>query len=158
MAGGKSRIVITEIPYQVNKARLVEKIADLIHEKRIDGIAVGLEKLVSLACPVGEVLEERTLYNGLRLRRVRVPIGVIGIIYEARPNVTVDAAALCFKAGSACILRGGKEAFHSNMAVTSVLQAALERAGLDPGARGETLSCADYARLADAICALRPES
>ena len=104
----------------------------MLDEKRIDGIAVGLEKLVSLACPVGEVLEERTLYNGLRLRRVRVPIGVLGIIYEARPNVTADAIGLAIKSGNAIVLRGSKDAIRSNIAVTKVIKDAVRSVGVDP--------------------------
>ncbi len=104
----------------------------MLNEKRIDGIAAGLEKLMELKCPVGEVLEERTLYNGLRLRRVRVSLGVIGIIYEARPNVTADAIGLCIKSGNAVVLRGSKDALRSNKAVTSVIKTAIAKAGFDP--------------------------
>lgn len=104
----------------------------MLNEKRIDGIAVGLEKLMELRCPIGEVLEERTLYNGLELTRVRVPLGVIGIIYEARPNVTADAIGLCIKSGNAVVLRGSKDALRSNMAVTSVIKNAIAKAGYDP--------------------------
>lgn len=103
-----------------------------LDEKRIDGIAVGLEKLIALHCPVGEVLEERTLYNGLRLRRVRVPLGVIGIIYEARPNVTADAIGLALKSGNAIVLRGSKDALRSNRAVCGVIKRAIAAAGYDP--------------------------
>ena len=104
----------------------------MLDEKRIDGIAAGLEKLVQLKCPVGEVLEERELYNGLRLRRVRVPLGVLGIIYEARPNVTADAIGLAIKSGNAVVLRGSKDAIRSNIAVCSVIKNALREAGFDP--------------------------
>ena len=97
---------------------------------RIEAIAQGVEDVAAQRDPVGRVLSGETRPNGLKIEKVTVPMGVIGIIFEARPNVTSDAAALCLMAGSAVILRGGKEAFHSNMAVTSVLQAALERAGL----------------------------
>ena len=99
-------------------------------EARIEAMAQGVEDVAAQRDPVGRVLSGETRPNGLKIEKVTVPMGVIGIIYEARPNVTSDAAALCLMAGSAVILRGGKEAFHSNMAVTSVLQAALERAGL----------------------------
>lgn len=92
---------------------------------RIAGIAEGCRQVAALPDPIGEVLWQRTRPNGLRIGLRRVPMGVIGIIYEARPNVTVDAAALCFKAGSACILRGGKEAFHSSMCLTQLMRAAL---------------------------------
>ena len=99
-------------------------------EARIEAMAQGVEDVAAQRDPVGRVLSSETRPNGLKIEKVTVPMGVIGIIFEARPNVTSDAAALCLMAGSAVILRGGKEAFHSNMAVTSVLQAALERAGL----------------------------
>ena len=99
-------------------------------EARIEAMAQGVEDVAVQRDPVGRVLSGETRPNGLKIEKVTVPMGVIGIIFEARPNVTSDAAALCLMAGSAVILRGGKEAFHSNMAVTSVLQAALERAGL----------------------------
>ena len=104
----------------------------MLDEKRIDGIATGLEKLMELKCPVGEVLEERTLYNGLRLRRVRVPLGVIGIIYEARPNVTADAIGLAIKSGNAVVLRGSKDAILSNKIITSVIKGAIREAGYNP--------------------------
>ena len=103
-----------------------------LDEKRIDDIAVGLEKLIELHCPVGEVLEERTLYNGLRLRRVRVPMGVIGIIYESRPNVTADAIGLALKSGNAVVLRGSKDALCSNRAMCAVIKGAIREAGYDP--------------------------
>ena len=111
-------------------AQFVDRL--MLDEKRIDGIAVGLEKLIELPSPVGEILEERTLYNGLLLRRVRVPIGVLGIIYEARPNVTADAIGLAIKSGNAVVLRGSKDAILSNRAVTSVIKSAIRSAGYDP--------------------------
>lgn len=98
--------------------------------ERIAGIAEGVRQVAALDDPVGEVLWMKTRPNGLRIGKKRVPMGVIGIIYEARPNVTVDAAALCFKAGSACILRGGKEAFRSSLCLTNLMREALERTGL----------------------------
>lgn len=104
----------------------------MLDEERIDGIAAGLEKLIGLPCPVGEVLEERTLYNGLQLRRVRVPFGVIGIIYEARPNVTADAVGLAIKSGNAVVLRGSKDAIRSNRAIVRVMKDAVRDAGFDP--------------------------
>ena len=111
-------------------AQFVDRL--LLDEKRIDGIAAGLEKLIDLACPVGEVLEERTLYNGLQLRRVRVPLGVLGIIYEARPNVTADAIGLAIKSGNAVVLRGSKDALCSNRAVMRVMKDAIAEKGFDP--------------------------
>lgn len=102
-------------------------------QKRIEDMAEGLLQLVSLEDPIGAVLEGYKRPNGLEIIKKRVPLGVIGIIYEARPNVTADAAGLCIKSGNACILRGGKEALRSNLAIASVFREALEAAGL-PGA------------------------
>lgn len=99
-------------------------------EERINGMAVGVSEVASLADPVGRVLDGRTLKNGLQIEKVTVPMGVIGIIFEARPNVTSDAAALCLKAGSAVILRGGKEAINSNKAIAEIMRDAIEGAGL----------------------------
>jgi len=99
---------------------------------RIDDIADGAAAIAALPDPVGEVTHMTTRPNGLRIGTRRVPMGVIGIIYEARPNVTVDAAALCLKAGSAVILRGGKEAFLSARALTEVMRGALAQSGLNP--------------------------
>jgi len=105
-----------------------------LDKKRIEGIAEGCRQVAALPDPIGEVLWMRKTPNGLNIGQKRVPMGVIGIIYEARPNVTVDAAALCFKAGSACILRGGKEAFYSSMKLTELMRTALETEGLPPDA------------------------
>ena len=99
-------------------------------EGRIRGIADAVRELTGLADPVGRVSEGWTRPNGLKIERVSVPLGVVGMIYESRPNVTVDAACLCLKSGNACILRGGKEAIHSNTALAGVMRRALERAGL----------------------------
>ena len=93
-------------------------------------MADGVSEVASLADPVGRVLDGRTLKNGLQIEKVTVPMGVIGIIFEARPNVTSDAAALCLKAGSAVILRGGKEAINSNKAIAEIMRDAIEGAGL----------------------------
>jgi glutamate-5-semialdehyde dehydrogenase len=97
---------------------------------RLESIAAGIEQVASLPDPCGEILSETTRPNGMRIRQVRVPIGVIAIIYESRPNVTSDAAVLCFKSGNATILRGGSEAIHSNKALAEVLQTGGEAAGL----------------------------
>jgi glutamate-5-semialdehyde dehydrogenase len=97
---------------------------------RIDGIADALRELAALPDPVGEVVRGSTLPNGLKLRQVRVPMGVVGMIYEARPNVTVDAACLCLKTGNAVILRGGSAAMHSNRILSEVVQGAVIEAGL----------------------------
>lgn len=98
--------------------------------ERIRGMAEGLRDVAALPDPVGRILEEQTRPNGLRLVKVAVPIGVIAVIYEARPNVTADSAALCLKSGNAVILRGGKEAIRSNIAVANCMREALEQAGL----------------------------
>jgi glutamate-5-semialdehyde dehydrogenase len=98
--------------------------------ERVSAMAQGLRDLAGLADPVGEVVRGSTLANGLELRQVRVPFGVIGIIYEARPNVTADAAGICLKAGSAVLLRGSSSARRSNTAIVAALRAALEEAGL----------------------------
>ncbi|MBE7058368.1 MAG: glutamate-5-semialdehyde dehydrogenase [Ruminococcaceae bacterium] len=97
---------------------------------RIKGMAEGLTQLIALDDPIGTIIEGYKRPNGLEIIKKRVPLGVIGIIFEARPNVTADAAGLCIKSGNACILRGGKEALRSNMAVASVFAEALEDAGL----------------------------
>lgn len=97
---------------------------------RIEGMAKGIEDVAAQRDPVGRILSGETRPNGLRIEKITVPMGVIGIIFEARPNVTSDAASLCLMAGSAVILRGGKEAFHSNMAVTELLRSACEKADL----------------------------
>lgn len=94
-------------------------------------MADGVRQIIHLADPVGEIIHGHTRPNGLQIKKIRTPIGVIVIIYESRPNVTADAAALCLKAGNAVILRGGKEAIHSNIALYKILTAALEKAGLD---------------------------
>ena len=98
--------------------------------KRIAGIVEGVRQVAALPDPIGQVTKMEKRPNGLIIGRRRVPLGVIGIIYEARPNVTVDAAALCLKSGNAVILRGGKEALHSNMALAAIMRDALEKAGL----------------------------
>ena len=101
---------------------------------RLEGIASGVEEVADLPDPVGEVLEEWTRPNDVHFQQLRVPIGVIGIIYESRPNVTSDAAVLCLKSGNATILRGGSEAIHSNKAIAAALQSGGEKAGLPANA------------------------
>ena len=115
-------------------AGMIDSMIDRLRltKERVAGMAAGIRSIRALTDPVGEVMEGRRLENGLEVRKVRVPMGVIGIIYEARPNVTSDAAALCLKAGNAVILRGGKEAIESNRAVAQALRAGLEAAGLQP--------------------------
>ncbi|MGH7250736.1 MAG: glutamate-5-semialdehyde dehydrogenase [Nitrospiraceae bacterium] len=101
--------------------------------ERLAEMADGIREIVKLPDPVGETIKLWTRPNGMKVGRVRVPIGVIGIIYEARPNVTADSAALCLKSGNACILRGGSEAIRSNTAIAGVLAEAAEKAGVPPG-------------------------
>lgn len=100
--------------------------------ERIGAIASDMRNVAGLPSPVGEEIERRTLPNGILLRRVRVPFGVIGVIYEARPNVTFDVFSLCFKSGNACILKGGKDAEQSNMAAISIIHEALRSHGISP--------------------------
>ncbi|HEY6644223.1 glutamate-5-semialdehyde dehydrogenase [Povalibacter sp.] len=106
----------------------------MLDEKRIESMAAGLEAIVSLADPLGVVTAEWTRPNGMRIQRVRVPLGVIGIIYESRPNVTADAGALCLKSGNAVILRGGSESIRSNRAIHQCLVAGLRAASLPEAA------------------------
>ena len=101
---------------------------------RIEQIAEGLRQVAELPDPVGEVMDEFVRPNGMKIRKVRVPMGVIGVIYESRPNVTADAFALCFKAGSAVILKGGSDAIHSNIAITDALRDSLADCGINPDA------------------------
>ena len=103
-------------------------------KSRIEGIAEGCRQVAALADPVGELLWQKIRPNGLKIGLKRVAMGVIGMIYEARPNVTVDAAVLCFKAGSACILRSGKEAIHSSMCLANVMRDALKACNINPNA------------------------
>src|SRR5690606_17596316 len=102
----------------------------MLDEKRVEAMAKGLEEIADLPDPVGRTLAEWTRPNGLQIARVSVPLGVIGIIYESRPNVTADAGGLCLKAGNAAILRGGSESARSSAAIIDALQAGLRRAGL----------------------------
>ncbi|MBR6572146.1 MAG: glutamate-5-semialdehyde dehydrogenase [Clostridia bacterium] len=102
-----------------------------LDEKRILGMAQGVKDLCDLEDPIGNVLEEFTRPNGIKIKKISVPMGVIGIIYEARPNVTSDAAAISLKAGSAVILRGGKEAFNSNLKITEIMREAIAEVGLN---------------------------
>ena len=102
--------------------------------ERIAEMAAGIREIVKLPDPLGEAPRMWRRPNGMQVGRVRVPIGVIGIIYESRPNVTADSAALCLKSGNACVLRGGSEAIHSNRAIAAVLSEAAEKAGVPAGA------------------------
>ena len=111
-------------------AQLIERLT--LSDARIDGICDGIRNVMGLPDPIGETIDAFTTETGLDIRKIRVPFGVIGIIYEARPNVTADAAALCLKAGSAVILRGGKEAIRSNTALVTAMREGLAAIGQDP--------------------------
>jgi glutamate-5-semialdehyde dehydrogenase len=100
--------------------------------QRVEAMAIGLEEIAALPDPVGKVMERWARPNGMEISRIAVPIGVIGIIYESRPNVTTDAGALCLKSGNAAILRGGSDSLHSSKAIATCLQTGLKSAGLDP--------------------------
>ena len=104
----------------------------MLNADRIEGMAQGVEGVISLPDPVGRVIWEAERPNGMKIQRVSTPLGVIGIIYEARPNVTSDAAALAIKSGNTAILRGGKEAFNSNSAIMDVMRAAISKEGFNP--------------------------
>ncbi len=127
----------------------------LLNDARIEGMAKGLDDIVALPDPVGATIEEWQRPNGLVISRVRVPIGIIGVIYEARPNVTADAGALCIKSGNVVVLRGGSDSFHSSRAIVELLRQALKGAGLpedcvqlvpttDRAAVGEMLRAMDW--------------
>lgn len=122
----------------------------LLDDKRIEAMAAGIEVVAALPDPVGKVLTEWTRPNGMTIRRVAVPLGVIGIIYESRPNVTADAGALCLRAGNACILRGGSESFHSSMAIHQALQQGLREASL-PGEAIQMVPSTDRALVGDML-------
>lgn len=116
------------------KAVLSEVMIDRLRldEKRIAGMAQGIRDVAALPDPIGAILDENHLPNGLQVVKKRVPIGVIGIIYESRPNVTSDAGALCFKSGNVCVLRGGRDAFNSSFAIVRTMRNALSGLGLSP--------------------------
>src|SRR3954447_13711979 len=113
-------------------AALMDRLA--LDEGRIAAMAAGVRAIVALTDPVGEVIDGHRLPNGLDLRKVRVPLGVVAVVYEARPNVTIDAAALCLKSGNAVLLRGSSSAAHSNAVLAAVAREAAEAAGLPAGA------------------------
>ena len=102
----------------------------MLTKERLEGIASDMRKVASLPCPLERTLTERTLPNGLKLRKIAVPFGVIGVIYEARPNVTFDVFSLCFKSGNACLLKGGRDADHSNRAGVALIKQVLAEAGV----------------------------
>jgi len=130
-----AEIIINENAKDLNYAKennLSSALIDRLYldEKRIASMADALRDIASLKDPVGRVIDGWVLDNGLRIEKVKIPIGVIGIIYESRPNVTSDAAGLCFMSGNACILKGGKEAMHSNTAIINILREVLEKNSL----------------------------
>lgn len=114
------------------KASLIDRLS--LNADRIAQIALGLRQVAELPDPVGEELDAFTRPNDMLIRKVRVPLGVIGIIYESRPNVTADAFALCFKSGNVCVLKGGSDAINSNIAITAILRQALTDQGISPDA------------------------
>ncbi|KXB92693.1 glutamate-5-semialdehyde dehydrogenase [Megasphaera hutchinsoni] len=123
-------------------------------KERVLSMAEGVRQVASLEDPVGHILSEQRRPNGLLIRKITVPLGVIAIIFESRPNVTVDAAVLCLKSGNACVLRGGSEAIHSNVVLVQVIQEALQKAGL-PTAAVELIENTDRA-LVKELLTLRP--
>jgi glutamate-5-semialdehyde dehydrogenase len=127
-------------------AALLDRLA--LDPERIAAMAAGVRAIAALPDPVGEVIDGSTFANGLRMRRVRVPLGVVAVVYEARPNVTIDAAALCLKSGNAVVLRGSSAAAHSNAVLAGVAIAAAEGAGLPPGALA-LLGAGDRSELAE---------
>ncbi|MEE8394081.1 MAG: glutamate-5-semialdehyde dehydrogenase [Rhodospirillales bacterium] len=127
---------------------LMDRLA--LDDDRIESMAAGLEAIAELSDPVGQVMAEWERPNGLRISRVRVPLGVIGVIYESRPNVTADAGALCLKAGNAVILRGGSESFHSSAAIMASLAGGLKEAGL-PGSAIQLVPTTDRAAVGEML-------
>ena len=115
-----------------------------LSDKALQTMCEGLQQIAALPDPVGEITDLKRRPSGISVGKMRVPLGVIGIIYEARPNVTAEAAALCIKSGNATILRGGKEAFHSNQAIAACVQAGLKQAGL-PEAGVQVINTIDRA-------------
>ena len=127
-------LVANQIDMEAARGKISEVMLDrlFLDQERIARMAQGIRALIDLPDPIGEVLDTEVLENGLEIQKVRVAMGVIGIIYESRPNVTSDAAALAIKSGNAVVLRTGKDAFHSAQAIVTALKAGLEEAGLHP--------------------------
>ena len=127
-------LVANQIDMEAARGKISEVMLDrlFLDQERIVGMAQGIRALIDLPDPIGEVLDTEVLENGLEIQKVRVAMGVIGIIYESRPNVTSDAAALAIKSENAVVLRTGKDAFHSAQAIVTALKAGLEEAGLNP--------------------------
>ena len=127
-------LAANQIDMEAARGKISEVMLDrlFLDQERIAGMAQGIRALIDLPDPIGEVLDTEVLENGLEIQKVRVAMGVIGIIYESRPNVTSDAAALAIKSGNAVVLRTGKDAFHSAQAIVTALKGGLEEAGLNP--------------------------
>lgn len=127
-------LAANQIDMEAARGKISEVMLDrlFLDQERIEGMAEGIRALIDLPDPIGEVLDTEVLENGLEIQKVRVAMGVIGIIYESRPNVTSDAAALAIKSGNAVVLRTGKDAFHSAQAIVTALKAGLEKVGLNP--------------------------
>ena len=127
-------LAANQIDMEAARGKISEVMLDrlFLDQDRIAGMAQGIRALIDLPDPIGEVLDTEVLENGLEIQKVRVAMGVIGIIYESRPNVTSDAAALAIKSGNAVVLRTGKDAFHSTQAIVTALKVGLEEAGLNP--------------------------
>ena len=127
-------LVANQIDMEAARGKISEVMLDrlFLDQERIEGMAEGIRALIDLPDPIGEVLDTDVLENGLEIQKVRVAMGVIGIIYESRPNVTSDAAVLAIKSGNAVVLRTGKDAFHSAQAIVTALKGGLEEAGLNP--------------------------
>lgn len=127
-------LAANQIDMEAARGKISEVMLDrlFLDQERIEGMAEGIRALIDLPDPIGEVLDTEVLENGLEIQKVRVAMGVIGIIYENRPNVTSDAAALAIKSGNAVVLRTGKDAFHSAQAIVTALKAGLEEVGLNP--------------------------
>ena len=127
-------LVANQIDMEAARGKISEVMLDrlFLDQERIAGMAQGIRALIDLPDPIGEVLDTEVLENGLKIQKIRVAMGVIGIIYESRPNVTSDAAALAIKSGNAVVLRTGKDAFHSAQAIVTALKAGLEEVGLNP--------------------------
>ena len=127
-------LAANQIDMEVARGKISDVMLDrlFLDQERIAGMAQGIRALIDLSDPIGEVLDTEVLENGLEIQKVRVAMGVIGIIYESRPNVTSDAAALAIKSGNAVVLRTGKDAFHSAQAIVTALKAGLEEARLNP--------------------------
>ena len=127
-------LTANQVDMEAARGKISEVMLDrlFLDQERIAGMAEGIRALINLPDPIGEVLATEVLENGLEIQKVRVAMGVIGIIYESRPNVTSDAAALAIKSGNAVVLRTGKDAFHSAQAIVTALKAGLEEVGLNP--------------------------